>query len=193
MNEVENNFLIEVSEAIDLKDPGKLADAVSDFSAFCFKETPPASESPPFSDDCVGAMMKLMGNRSFLEMEDSFKLLVLFQNDWGRLTPRQRLGLCQSLEGIYEKLKDATSHLVIVELLGEYLANDNSLQALDRLKGTSSDVARAHVAHGYKCLALNAADQKLRNIARARLTAMANDPSDVVREEVAAAVADVSR
>jgi hypothetical protein len=123
---------------------------------------------------------------------DSFKLLFLFETDWGRLTLSQRLELCQFLGMVYEKLTNSTSQLVIVELLGKYLATAYSLQMLDRLSKASNDVARAYVAYGYKCLVLNAAEQELKKKALARLTAMATDSSEIVRQEVAAAIADVS-
>ena len=137
--------------------------------------------------------MKLIASNRFLQMEDSFKLLIMFQNDWGRLQPHQQLELCQVLLVIYEKLKDPTSQLVIVELFGEYLANDFSLQALNDLSVSKDEVARAYVAHGYKTLVLNAARHDLKNKAKARLISMEKDPSNIVKEEVAAALRDISR
>ena len=193
LNDDENYFLMEVKDGIVLCDAVKLAEAVSEFSEFCFKETPPVSDNVAFSDDFIDELMKLLGDPAYLEMDDSFKLLALFQDDWGRLSSSQQTKLLQFLETIFETLKDNTSHLVIAELFGEYLANDQSLQALNRLSHTKNEVARAHVVHGYKCLALNAVDQVLRDKAKARLLAMASDSSEVVQQEVAVAIADVSR
>ena len=193
MNDDENYFLMEVKDGIALCDAVKIADAVSGFSEFCFKEIPPVLDNVAFSDDFTDELMKLLGDPAYLEMDGSFKLLALFQDDWGRLSSGQQTELLQFLETIFESLRDNTSHLVIAELFGEYLANDQSLQALDRLSRTKNEVARAHVAHGYKCLALNAVDQVLRNKAKARLSAMFSDSSEIVRQEVAVAIADVSR
>ena len=156
MNDDEKYFLMEVKDGIVLCDAVKLADAVSEFSEFCFKETPPVSDNVAFSDDFTDELMKLLGDPAYLEMDGSFKLLALLQDDWGRLSSSQQTELLQFLETIFESLRDNTSHLVIAELFGEYLANDQSLQALDRLSHTNNEVARAHVAHGYKCLSLNA-------------------------------------
>jgi len=190
MNEFEERFLIAASDAVDLNDSRMLGDAAFDISVSWAKK--PTSENSAFSDDFVAELMKLMSHQRFLDWEGSFNVLFLFETDWGCLTLRQRLELCQFLGTVYEKLKDPTSQLVIVELLGKYLATAYSLQALDRLSAASNEVARAYVAYGYKCLVLNAAEQEVKKKAEARLTAMATDSSEVVRLEVAAAVADIS-
>src|SRR5947209_4348985 len=108
MTEAERLFLDEVREAIAAKDPERLSEAVSNFSVFCFKEKQPASVAPPFSDEFVHELMGLVGNPSFLGMEDSFKLVVLFQNDWCRLNPSQGEELSRFLETIFGKAKDPT-------------------------------------------------------------------------------------
>jgi len=188
----ESEFLHEATEAIELNDSERLANAVSGFSSFCFKETPPLLESPPFSEDFVSGVVKLMERKSLLEMDESFPLFGLFQSDWGRLDSVQRIELCKFLETIYNKLHDNTAPLVIVELIGEYLADSYSLEALERLSAAPNEVARAHVAHGFKCLAQNGIDSGLRAKAVERLRAMVKDSSKVVRKEAAADLADVS-
>lgn len=189
MNEAEKNFLEEIDEAVQAADAERLSDAVSDFSSFCFM----AAETPPFSNEFIERLIQLMQGPAFLESPDAYKLLLLFQNDWGRLSTEQRLRVCQFLETIYEQIKDHTAQLVIVELLGRFLANSHGLEALDKLSSAKDEVARAHVAHGYKCLVLSNADTALRQQAKARLTNMASDPSDVVKAEVKSALADLAK
>jgi len=193
VHEDEEHFLIQVSEAIDLGDAEALGEAVDDFSAFCFKQTPPAAEAPPCADDFVAELVRLMTTPAFLNAEDSSKLTVLLENDWGRLGPRQRLGVCRALERVYEQFTDEASQLVVAELLGEYLADAAGLAALDRLSVARGEAARVYVVQGYKCLVLYATDPATREAARARLDAMTRDASPVVQAEASAAIADVAK
>jgi hypothetical protein len=192
MNEAEERFVAVANEALGQVDSEKLEEAVFNVSSFCFKETPPETESPPFSRDFMAELANVLTDRRFWSMEGSFHLLALFQNDWGRLDKEQRVELSRILESTYDKFRDSASQLVIVELLGEYMSDEPSLKALQRLSSTLNDVARAHVAHGFKCLAVSTGDSRLRAEALQRLKAMAGDSSQIVRQEVASAIADVS-
>jgi hypothetical protein len=193
MTSEESEFLYEATTAIESGESQRLSDAVSRFSAFCFKETPSPEEAPSFSSDFVDSLLGLIGSRTFLEMEDSFPLLAFFQSDWGRLDQEQRIRVCQHLASIYDKLRDDTATLVAAELLGEYLANDAALELLKGLRGASREVPRANIVHGLKCLALAATDKRLSKEAISTLTAMSNDSSAIVRAEAAAAIDDISR
>jgi hypothetical protein len=191
MDDTEKSFISDVRNAIDAHDPSAISDAVSNFSSFCFKETPPQEESPPFSDDFVQHLVELVHDEVYLKMEDSFKLIVLFQNDWGRLVQDQKESVCATLVDIFEDIVDNTSHLVIAELLGEYLSNSWSLGALQRVSTSKDEVARAHVAHGFGCLARQTQDIKLKDAAISRLKSMNKDASQIVRDEAAGSLGNI--
>ena len=96
------------------------------------------------------------------------------------------------LERIYPALSDNTSHLIIAELFGEYLANADGLHGLERLRVVKNEVARAHVAHGFKGLASDTAPEAVRNAAVTRLSEMTRDPTEPVRAEALAAIASLT-
>lgn len=183
MTEAEASFLRAVEEAIEGGDAEGLSSAVSDFSSFTFKEQ--TSETDPLKDDFLEELLRIIAERSFLKMEDSFKLLMFFQNDWGRLRVDQRRRVCRELERHFEDIDDYTSHLVISELLGEYLADETALQALDRLRDVPEPTPRAHVAHGYGALARSTQNELLKTRAVGALRRMTKDPSEIVVQEAA--------
>jgi hypothetical protein len=187
----EATFLDEARKAVASEDAGKLSELVSDFSAFCFKDPTSKSEGADFSARFIDGFLALIEDPTFLQMDGSFKLLILLHNDWARIAPRFYAKLFEGLERIYPAFADNTSHLIIAELLGEYLANADGLHGLERLRTVKNDVARAHVAHGFKGLASDAAPEPVRIAAATRLNEMAKDPAEPVRAEALAAIASL--
>ena len=187
----ETTFLDEAQKAVGSEDPEQLAELVSDFSDFCFKDPTSKSDGSDFSAGFIKRFIVIIEDPAFLQMDDSFNLLILLHNDWARIDARFYPKLFESLERIYPKLADNTSHLVIAELLGEYLANADGLRGLDKLKAVTNEVARAHVAHGFKGLASNAASEAVRSAAVTSLNEMARDPAEPVRAEALAAIASL--
>jgi hypothetical protein len=187
----EATFLDEARKAVDSEDSERLSELVSDFSEYCFKDPTSKSDGSDFSTQFIDGFLGLIEDPTFLQMEDSFKLLILLHNDWARIEPRFYAKLFERLERIYPGLADNTSHLIIAELFGEYLANADGLHGLERLRAVKDEVARAHVAHGFKGLASDAAPEAVRNAAAARLNEMARDPAEPVRAEALAAIASL--
>lgn len=181
-------FLAEARMAVDSEDSERLSEIVSEFSEYCFKDHASRSSGSDFSWGFVNGLLVIIEDAAFLRMEDSFKLLILLQNDWARIEARFHAELFDTLERVYPALGDNTSHLVIAELLGEYLANADSLDRLERLKAVTNEVARAHVAHGFKLLASNTSVKAVRNAAIAKLNELARDSAEPVRAEALAAL-----
>ena len=180
----ESDFIEYVADAVGDQDFKSLSSIVSDFSSFVFKQES-EEQSEMWSADFTDALLGIMERAEFLEWRNSFPLLMLFQSDWGRLTSADRIRVCHRLEQSYDKIRDHASHLVIVELLGEYLADRNALEALDRLSSVDDHVARAHVARGYGLLIKSTPDAAVIDDAMMALRRMTSDPSEVVSREAA--------
>ena len=187
----ETTFLDEARRAVASEDPEQLSELVSDFSEYCFKDPTSKSDGSDFSAGFIDGFLTIIEDPTFLQMDDSFKLLILLHNDWARIGPRFHAKLFEVLERIYPALSDNTSHLIIAELFGEYLADGDGLHGLERLRAVKDEVARAHVAHGFKGLASNTATEAVRNAAVTRLNEMARDPAEPVRAEALAAIASL--
>lgn len=188
MIQPEISFIDAISEAIDGNDQDAVSSVVSDFSSFTFKEKPGFGIGD-FSVEFVAELLRLIERPDFLQMEGSFRLLLLFQNDWGRLSPDLRSRVCRELELHYKNITDHASHLVIVELLGEYSCDDEALDGLDRLQETNEQTARAHVAHGYGLFVKNTRSDTLKARALSSLRYMTTDRSAVVSQEAASILA----
>ena len=182
MTNTEASFIRAALEAIRAKSAHDLSSAVLELSSFTFKEAPD-DDIEEFSDDFVEELLDVIGTGEFLEMPESFRLLMLFQNDWGRMNHAQRSQVCGVLEQQYERIRDHTSQLVIVELLGEYLCDRFSFDALNRLRRVQDETARAHVAHGFGLLIRNTQDESVKSEATRSLRSMAKDTSSIVSQE----------
>jgi hypothetical protein len=191
MFESENKFLRRITNAIDLQDSASLEAAVSSFSEFTFKE--PLAGGQFLSDDFFEHLLEQVVRPDLVGFSDAFKLLSLFETDWGRLNASQRRDVCKTMERVFESLDDPAAMLIATEILGEYQADDSALAALDRMNRSDRDIARAYVAQGYKSLARYAQDPQLHEVARSRLEAMRSDRSGLVQREAAAAIKALSR
>lgn len=190
MNELNEADLAKaIQGAVQRGDSASLNECIVQFSEDCFKEC--ESTLPVFSEDVFRMILDLMTTREFLEMEESHKLLFLFESDWGRLNEGQKERLLPVLESAYVQFKDRMSMFVISELLGEYYCSDASFLALRRLRTTSNEIARAFVPHGFEHLARDAQDSALRQRAKDSLTSMESDSSPQVKQEVAVALSNL--
>lgn len=140
-----------IQEAIQLGDSVSLNECIFEFSEDCFKECEPTLAV--FSEDVFRAILDLITKKEYLEMDESHKLLFLFESDWGRLNDGQKESLLPALESAYTRFKDRMSIFVISELLGEYYCNEASFLVLTRLRTVSNEIARAFVPHGFEHLA----------------------------------------
>lgn len=168
----------------------KLDDLITRYASFCFKEDEASLDQ--FPEDVFTRIVSLMNHRAFQELEDSHRLLMIFEYDWGRLTKAQKNDLLIAIEKTYDKFKDWMSCFVFSELLGEYYCNDASLQVLRLLQTTGNETARSLVPHGFEHIVKGSQDEKLRQQALSYLVAMKTDPSSEVQREVKGALDKLS-
>ena len=184
MRDNERSFLNNIEKAIDSKDSNTIQDAVSEFSEFCFKNSPDVIYADTYlSDDFIDRLILIMENQEFIGMDKSHYLFAFFQNDWGRLTEAQRIKILEFLGGAYNKIKDTTSSLIISEIFGDYLGGERGLTHLINSLSTNNEVSRAHIAHGLKLLALNSNKESIRSKAVKVLSGMSRDRSSLVKYE----------
>jgi len=129
-------------------------------------------------------ILTLLNRRDFLEMDGSFYLLRVLENDWELLSYDQKERLLATVETAYGLFKDWMSWFVISELLGEYFGDEQALQVLSRLKTLHAEGPRSLVPHGLEHIVTGARNENLTKKAYAELLCMRNDPSEQVRNEV---------
>jgi hypothetical protein len=136
---------------------------------------------PPSSFDLI---LTLMLQQTFLEMEGSHGLLLLFEYTWAFLSDDQKDRLLPVLESTYGRFTDWLSWFVITELLGKYFGDDRALMVLHRLRALESEVPRSLVPQGLQHIVKSSSDKDLARRAYEELLQMKNDPSEEVRGEV---------
>jgi hypothetical protein len=137
-----------------------------------------------FPDRSFEFILELLQQRTFLDLQESHYLLMLFDIHWEDLSDMQKELLLPALEAAYDKFKDWMSWFVISELLGEHFTNDAALQTARRLRESEVEGPRSLVPHVLEHLILSD-DEKLAGKAYKQLLTMKADPSEQVRDEVA--------
>jgi hypothetical protein len=181
----EDAFKAKVEEATALADGGLMQSAAQDFELIALR----ADGFPPTLFEWLLERIRMP---EFLAMDGSWHLLYIFDSNWELLGDEERSRLLVTLESLYSRFEDWMSCFTITELLGNRYADRRAFEALERLGSTPSDVQRSLIPHGFEHLALGA-DARVAAEALARLQAMARDPSDLVRDEVAKALRKVDR
>ena len=182
MNEENQELVKGIADAISARDIGMLDYYVRQAATYCFKES--QLDQGAFSRDIFSLIISLMDDPKFLEMEGSHHLLIIFEYDWGILLEEQKMELLQAIRRSYEKYRETMSYFVISELLGEYYCNEASYQVLCELQSTANEAARYFIQHGFEHIAKDANNPHLRKRALSSLSAMKNDKSSKVRNEV---------
>jgi hypothetical protein len=136
-----------------------------------------------FSEHNFELILALLDRRELLEMDGSFYILRVLENDWELLSDEQKQRLLPALETAYGLFKDWMSWFAISELLGEYFGDEQALQSLSRLKTVRAEGPRSLVPHGLEHIVKGARDEDLASRAYTELLSMRNDPSEQVREE----------
>jgi hypothetical protein len=175
-------FLRWVRLAVSSSNTEALGRAAGEFGSYCYKDIESAALVGPISDAVWKELVGYLGDRRFQGLDGSFKLVLLFQSEWARLTLTQRHLLLAAIKNKYSEIHDRASCLLLAQLLGEYFCDWDGFEVLVQLQTTPDPVRRAHVAEGYGALAKLANDAKLRQAATARLQAMSNDRAPQVAE-----------
>jgi hypothetical protein len=137
-----------------------------------------------FPEPSFELILTLLKRRELLEMDGSFYILRVLENDWDLLSDDQKERLLPALETAYGLFYDWMSWLVISELLGEYFGDEQALGSLSRLKTLHAEGPRSLVPHGLEHIVKGACDEGLASKAYTELLDMRKDPSEQVRNEV---------
>jgi len=132
----------------------------------------------------------LVRTRSFRRSKAAVQIIHLLMLQWNKLSSGQRRRLLVDLERTYPKIKPRAWNLafIVTEFVGEYY-NETAFEMFIRLTKVSKGVARCFLPHAFEHIALNSRNLNVAAAARARLEALANDPSPQVRHEVALSLA----
>jgi len=142
-----------------------------------------ADEDEVFDEHIFEIILSLLEKDKFLQDENSFNVLLIFEYDWGLLSDNQKQKLIVALRKAYPQFSSYMAWFVTSELLGEYYANFLSLQALLELKYVDDDEARSVVPFGLENVARYSDDNVVAQKAWAELTKMKSDSSERVRNE----------
>jgi hypothetical protein len=129
-------------------------------------------------------ILALLKRPELLEMDGSFYILRVLENNWKSLSDEQKERLLPALETAYGLFNDWMSWFVISELLGECFGDEQALRVLSRLKTLRGEGPRSLVPHGLEHIVKGARDEDLVRKAYTELSGMGNDPSEQVRDEV---------
>jgi hypothetical protein len=142
------------------------------------------STSKDFLEDYFNLIIELITKTSFIEIYESWHLLILLQNQWQSLSLTQKNRLFLHLENAYVKSKNWMFNFVLSELLGEYFSDERAFQLLDRLSKIENEESRALIPHGLEHMIKNLGDNQLSNKAYKLLLKMKKDSSKQVQDEV---------
>jgi hypothetical protein len=183
-----NKLIQAIAAGLEDRDWSQLEEWLSEESSYTFKHGNPSAFGA-LNEMEFKELYQLIQNPKFLIEEDfPFKVFLFFESEWLRLSEVQKLAVLKAIEAVYDMLKDSTAWLVIAELLGEYYADANALQALRRLAQTRNEGARSLTAYGLGKLITNASPQVAKQ-ADVILHDLLSDPSAGVREEARQAIA----
>jgi hypothetical protein len=186
MKEDHSDTINRIMVAIRSHDKTSLEAVVGEFARFNFKN--PVAEGETFPEDVFAAILNLFEQPTFLEMNGSYHLLLLFEYDWSTLNQEQKTRLLEALRKAYGKFRDWMSPFVITELLGQHYCDSSAFKVLMELENSSNEVARSLVPHAYEHVVKEGGEQQLREQAMSRLLSMKNDASEMVRNEVEVAL-----
>ena len=139
------------------------------------------------------ALLTLLQDEQFLRMEGSWKLIRVFEENWDQLSPDQRTQLLSALERSYARFTDWMACFVISGILGEQYGDERAFDVLRRLNQSGKEMPRSFIPHGFEHIARQPLYPELAIRARAELSNMQRDASDMVRREVAESISRLEK
>jgi integrase len=129
-------------------------------------------------------LLDLMQTQGFQDSLVAHHLLSCIQQEWDRLSANQRVRLLPVLEWIYPHLKDWMGWFLISEFLGQQYRDQAALDAVVRLRASSSEGPRSLLPHALQHMITDSPNEDLVRQATAELQDMTRDPSAKVLAEV---------
>ena len=137
----------------------------------------------PWPATFLQIILALLGDRTFLQLQDSWRLIYFINNAWELLTGEQRDRLRRPLEDAFEEYRDWMGAFITAEVLGEKYGDREALAALSRLGRTAKAPARALAPHGLEAVARESPNQELRDLAISELRELKDPENDEVKRE----------
>jgi hypothetical protein len=163
------------------------------FEAMAFKISILVLEEGIFPSAIFTSLLAVFTEERFQLADGSWKFIRVFEQNWDRLSDRQREALLPVLEAHYESFGHWMACFVISWILGELYTDNRAFEALCRLANSQKEIPRSFVPHGFEHIASGAIDADLSLRALAELTKMQTDDSPTVRNEVAESLARLKR
>lgn len=163
-------------------------DALSN-CAFYFETLRCEAGLTAFPDAVFDQMVNLMQDSGFLAEKNAWKILKLLENGWDLTTNEQRRTLLLTIETASPQFQHWMGPFFLSELLGSAYCDAAALAVVERLYGTSSDMARQFLPHALEYIAKAASAQTLRDRALEKLRWIAATASGSLKKEADAALA----
>ena len=177
-----DEFAKSLEESFTVGGDGRLEELVQEFALFCFEEL---TDADPIHSQCLSMALKTLTDPRLQNFEGSPHLLLLFEYDWGALSALQKRRLLEVIENNYCRFTNLLAHQVMMELLGRFFCNQDSLKVLVKMAKCDCEAARSLVPLGFDTLVRESSDVLLKASALAALRELSNDPSQLVQQEVA--------
>jgi hypothetical protein len=184
------HFSQSLGEILATSDGNRLERLVNDIAQFCFQEH---VDPGPVHAECLNLALEALTDVRLHRLPGGYHLLLLFQYDWGALSISQQQRLLTVISSNYDKYADWMGCHVMAELLGRFFCNQESLDLLAGLSKTGNEVARSFVPLGLESLSRETLDPNLRTAAINLLSKLANDSSQLVRDEAVVSFNRLSR
>ena len=179
----ESIFINSVKKFINTKNKNIIDKEMNNFSEFCFNSEPFDEKSAIVSNEFVNELNNILLTKDLLQMKESYHFIIFFLNDWGRFTLEQKKDIILTFEKIFQNIEDNTSRMVIIEIISEYMANENSLRILNKLEDISPNKKFKYlIPYGYRLLIENSNNIDIQKKALARLISMKNDSLENVQK-----------
>jgi hypothetical protein len=147
--------------------------------------------------DCVSeneyaALVAILKSPEAINSDQSHAVYAQAQYLWEELTRQQRSSLVALLERLYPRLADWVSQLVLTDVFGTCLGEQEGLDVLQRLQRSEQEIARALLANGFGQIARHSSSPEASRRALRQLLEMRQDQSPVVQREAEDALRTVT-
>jgi len=189
MNKEEFEFIKIIQKAIISNNMQLVKEHINIFCVFCFNGEPYNRKDIKVSNEFIEEIINILKMEKLWYMDKSYSFIMFFYNDWKRFTKNQRSRLILTFEDIFSNIIDTTSLQVLIEIISEYEANQNSFRILNKLNTTlNNERYRYLIAYGYQRLIENTHSKALQEEVFSLLYLMVKDPLEDVRIEAMGAV-----
>lgn len=137
-----------------------------------------------FPDNLIRMIVNLLENKSFLDAEGSWHILMILFNECEKISSEQWNDLLPYIEKSYYKFKDWMSCFILTEIIGDkfpVIESFNMLMKLKKIEG--NELRRSYIPNALEGFVRYSRDLKLRKKSYEDLVEMLSDSSNIVANE----------